>query len=244
MGVTSKSSAKTSTVFTILLAVVLALLAVPAWALGLGQLKVKSAPGQPLVAEIPIISNDPSELENLQARLASPETFSRVGLQPPNSEVQGLQFSVALDGRGNPVIRVTSAAPLRQPQLTFLLEVDWGDGRLVREYSALVDVPRTVAAPVQPVQAPWWRLPIRSCGRRRWPPIHRNRRRRRLQRIRQRQHPLPQYRRPRHRHLPRRPGHRTVPSRQPRQHRGQWLPRRRHRGRPSRVITGCGPGTP
>src|SRR5690606_15918521 len=39
--------------------------------------------------------------------------------------------------------------------LTFLVEVDWGQGRLVREYSALVDTPQTVAAPAQPpIQAP------------------------------------------------------------------------------------------
>ena len=150
MGVTSKSSITVS----LLLAVVLALLAGPALALGLGQLTVKSQPGQPLLAEIPIISSDPSELEDLQARLASPDTFRRVGLQPPDMEVSGLQFAVALDARGNPVIRVTSTAPLTQPLLTFLLEVDWGEGRLVREYSALVDVPRTVAAPLQPIQAP------------------------------------------------------------------------------------------
>jgi pilus assembly protein FimV len=150
VGVTSKSSITIS----LLLAVVLALLAGPALALGLGQLTVKSQPGQPLLAEIPIISSDPSELEDLQARLASPDTFRRVGLQPPDMEVSGLQFAVALDARGNPVIRVTSTAPLTQPLLTFLLEVDWGEGRLVREYSALVDVPRTVAAPLQPIQAP------------------------------------------------------------------------------------------
>lgn len=154
MGVTSKPSAKPSNAFSFLLVAVLMLLALPAWALGLGQLQVKSKPGEPLLAEIPVISSDPSELENLQARLASPDTFRRVGLEPPGSEVTGLQFAVALDARGNPVIRVTSAAPLRQAQLTFLLEVDWGDGRLVREYSALVDTPSTVAAPIQPVQAP------------------------------------------------------------------------------------------
>lgn len=150
IGVKSKSQA----VVSFLLAAVLALLAAPAWALGLGQIQVKSSPGQPLLAEIPIISGDPSELEQLQARLASPETFRRVGLEPPGSDVSGLQFAVALDARGNPVIRVTSAAPLQQPLLTFLLEVDWGDGRLVREYSALLDTPRTVAAPVEPLQAP------------------------------------------------------------------------------------------
>jgi pilus assembly protein FimV len=121
-----------------------------AWALGLGQIRVLSQRDQPLLAEIPVVSNDPGELEALQARLASPETFARVGLAPPQGIVSDLQFAVALDARGRPVIRVTSAQPVAQPLLTFLLEVDWGQGRLVREYSALLDTPQTAAAPVQP----------------------------------------------------------------------------------------------
>ncbi len=129
--------------------------AMPVLALGLGQIQVRSQAGQPLLAEIPIVTSDPSELDNLQARLASPETFRRIGLQPPQGIVSDLQFAVALDARGNPVIRVTSAAPVEQSLLTFLVEVDWGQGRLVREYSALLDAPRTVSAPVQPpIQAP------------------------------------------------------------------------------------------
>lgn len=127
----------------------------PAFALGLGRLEVKSQAGQPLLAEIPVISADPAELEGLQARLASPETFRRIGLEPPTGLVSDLRFSVALDARGRPVIRITSDAPVQQPTLTFLVEVDWGQGRLVREYSALVDTPQTVAAPAQPpIQAP------------------------------------------------------------------------------------------
>src|SRR3546814_2823417 len=89
----------------LLLALVLAALAMPAFALGLGQITVKSERGEPLLAEIAIISSDPGELENLQARLASPETFARVGLEPPDSTVSGLQFTVALDPQGRPVIR-------------------------------------------------------------------------------------------------------------------------------------------
>ena len=119
-------------------------------ALGLGQIEVKSKIGQPLVAEIPIITSDPSELEQLQAGLASPETFSRIGLRPPIGIIADLQFTQALDARGNPIIRVTSTQPVGEPLLTFLVEVDWGQGRLVREYSALVDTPRTVSAPLQP----------------------------------------------------------------------------------------------
>src|SRR6478672_1226810 len=119
-------------------------------ALGLGQIEVKSRLNQPLVAEIPIISTTPGELEALQARLASPETFRRVGLSPPSGAAANLQFSLGSDARGRPVIRVTTVAPVNQAVLNFLIEVDWGQGRLVREYSALVDAPRTASAAVQP----------------------------------------------------------------------------------------------
>ena len=133
----------------------LALLAGPAFALGLGQIQGRSQYGEPLLAEIPIVSSDPAELRQLQARLASPETFARIALQPPQGLVQDLQFNVALDASGRPVIRVTSTAPVEEPLLTFLIEADWGQGRLVREYSALIDAPDTIAAPAQPPsQAP------------------------------------------------------------------------------------------
>jgi pilus assembly protein FimV len=135
---------------SVLLAVAALMSPLSAWALGLGQIRVLSQRDQPLLAEIPIISNDPAELEALQARLASPDTFARIGLAPPQGIVSDLQFAVALDARGRPVVRVTSAAPVQQPLLTFLVEVDWGQGRLVREYSALLDTPQTAAAPVQP----------------------------------------------------------------------------------------------
>ena len=127
----------------------------PAFALGLGQIVVKSKPGQPLVAEIPIISSDPDELQGLQAQLASPETFARVGLAPPSGLVADLDFAFDQDAAGRPLIRVTTQQPVQQPALTFLLEVDWGSGRLVREYSALVDAPQSLAAPApEPLQMP------------------------------------------------------------------------------------------
>ncbi|WP_233263045.1 FimV/HubP family polar landmark protein [Cognatiluteimonas profundi] len=137
------------------LAIALALAAGPAAALGLGQLQVKSKPGQPLVAEIPIISSDPTELQGLQVQLAPPETFTRVGLDAPQGEVSSLRFEPALDAAGRPVIRVTSPEPVQAAALTFLLQVDWSQGRLVREYSALVDTPESIAATAPPpIQAP------------------------------------------------------------------------------------------
>ena len=137
------------------LATLLLLAAGNALALGLGQIEVKSRINQPLLAEIPIVSTTPGELQALQARLASPETFRRVGLQPPQGIAADLRFSLGNDARGRPVIRVTTVAPVNQAVLNFLIEVDWGQGRLVREYSALVDAPRTASAPLQPaISAP------------------------------------------------------------------------------------------
>jgi len=129
-----------------LLALSLWLLSGGAMALGLGQIRVLSGPGQPLLAEIPIISNEPGELESAQVRLASPETFVRVGLQPPQGLVRDLRFEIASDAQGRAVVRVTSTRPVDTPAVAFLVEVDWGRGRLVREYSALVAAPETAVA--------------------------------------------------------------------------------------------------
>ncbi len=126
-----------------------------AMALGLGEIRVRSQPGQPLLAEIPIISSEPGELEQLSARLASPATFERVGLPRPQGLVSDLNFAIALDDFGRPVVRVTSRAPVDVAAVNFLIEVDWGQGRLVREYSALVSAPGSVAAADQPlIEAP------------------------------------------------------------------------------------------
>jgi pilus assembly protein FimV len=132
------------------LGLALALASSAACALGLGQIEVKSRAGQPLLAEIPVIASGPEELAQLRAGLASPETFQRIGLEPPQGIVTDLRFTLAVDANGKPIIRVTSTQPVQQPLLTFLIEVDWGQGRLTREYSALLDAPRTASAPMQP----------------------------------------------------------------------------------------------
>ncbi|TCZ87412.1 FimV family protein [Lysobacter sp. N42] len=141
-------------------ALALMLASASASALGLGQIRVLSGPGEPLVAEIPVISSDPAELQALRAALASPETFTRIGLEPPIGAVADLRFATSADAQGRPVIRVTTTRPVTEPMLTFLIEVDWGQGRLVREYSALVATPSSVAAqPAVPVQAPQVQAP-------------------------------------------------------------------------------------
>ena len=128
----------------------LALASSSALALGLGDIRVLSKSGQPLLAEIPVVSADPSELENLRVALASPVTCERVGLQRPTGLVSELQFELTRNAQGRAVVRVTSQAPVETPSLSFLIEADWGQGRLVREYSALVDAPSSALAVAEP----------------------------------------------------------------------------------------------
>ncbi|WP_256774617.1 MULTISPECIES: FimV/HubP family polar landmark protein [unclassified Stenotrophomonas] len=128
----------------------LALASSSAMALGLGDIRVLSKPGQPLLAEIPVISADPAELQNLRVALASPVTFARVGLERPAGLVSELQFELTQNAQGRAVVRVSTQAPVTTPSLNFLIEADWGQGRLVREYSALVDAPNSALAVAEP----------------------------------------------------------------------------------------------
>jgi pilus assembly protein FimV len=139
---------------TLSLALALALGSPAANALGLGQLQVKSGLSQPLVAEIPIISATPSELEQLDVRLASPDAFARVGLTLPVELTANLQFSLGKNSAGQPVIRITTPQRFTEPFLSFLIEADWGKGKVTREYTALIDPPYIAPAVVKPLLTP------------------------------------------------------------------------------------------
>ena len=137
------------------LAVVMALgMASQAQAIGLGAIEVKSQLGKPFVAEIPITLSTPDEANDLTVRLASPEAFARVGLEPPNDLSANLRFSIGKNARGEPVVRISTPQPMTDPYVSFLLEADWGRGKMVREYTALLDPPRTTAVRRVPIMAP------------------------------------------------------------------------------------------
>lgn len=137
------------------LAVALALGVVSqAQAIGLGAIEVKSPLGKPFVAEIPITLSTPNEADDLSVRLASPEAFARVGLERPNELSANLQFSIGKNARGEPVVRISTPQPMTDPYVSFLLEADWGRGKMVREYTALLDPPRTTVIRRVPIAAP------------------------------------------------------------------------------------------
>lgn len=136
------------------LALALAMVAGQAQALGLGQIEVKSGLGQPLLAEIPILSATSEELENLEVRLASPDAFARVGLERPTGLAANLEMRLSHNQRGQPVVLVTTSSKFNEPFLTFLVEANWGKGSVVREFSALVDPPYIAPAVIRPLETP------------------------------------------------------------------------------------------
>ncbi|MGE5650592.1 MAG: FimV/HubP family polar landmark protein [Bacillota bacterium] len=124
---------------TISAAVASALLFSNAYAAGLGKLTVLSSLGQPLRAEIELSSVAKEEAGALVAKLASPEAFRQAGVDF-NSALSSLRFSVDQRG-GRQFIYVTSTQPLNEPFVDMLLELGGPNGRLVREYTFLLDPP-------------------------------------------------------------------------------------------------------
>ncbi|MDQ2068921.1 FimV/HubP family polar landmark protein [Natronospira bacteriovora] len=117
-----------------------ALIWMPAsWALGLGDVELRSALNQPLDARIELVSPRQEELDQLQVGLASTEHFQRYGLERTAIHAR-MRFELVRDGR-DAYIHVTTEQPVRDPFVSFLVEARWAAGRLLREYTLLLDPP-------------------------------------------------------------------------------------------------------
>ena len=126
-------------------------------AAGLGSLNVLSSLGQPLQAEIDLISADKDELSSMSVRLASPEAYTDANI-PYSSALVGVRMSIEKRADGQPYIKITSISAVNDPFIDFLIELSWTQGKLVRQYTALIDPPGFtlpgVAAPPMAVAPP------------------------------------------------------------------------------------------
>jgi pilus assembly protein FimV len=109
-------------------------------ALGLGEVTVRSSLNQPLNAEIELLSVDELTEREIITALASREDFLRANVERTYF-LSDLRFKVEMKPGGGAVIRVSSARPVKEPFLNFLVEVNWPTGRLLREYALLIDPP-------------------------------------------------------------------------------------------------------
>jgi len=126
-------------------------------ALGLGEIHLNSALNEPMNAEIDLIAAGPDELTALRATLASRDAFTRYGIdRPPFLSTLTFKVGKGKDGRNALLVHSTDAIP--EPFVTFLVEVNWARGRLMREYTVLLDppvyTPGETASSAAPVTAP------------------------------------------------------------------------------------------
>lgn len=129
----------------------------PVDAAGLGRLTVQSALGQPFRGEVEVTSLTAEESQSLSARLAPADAFRQAGLEY-NPALGGLRFTVE-PRAGRTFIKINSNQPINEPFVDLLLELNWATGKLVREYTVLLDPPqmrdaRASADAQAPVVAP------------------------------------------------------------------------------------------
>ncbi|MGB5577047.1 MAG: hypothetical protein WBM88_06535, partial [Woeseiaceae bacterium] len=138
--------------------VLVLLLSSEVWAIGLGDIRMDSALNQPLRAEISLLSATPEEVAALKVNMASAATFTRYGIDRP-FYLQDIEFNV-ISGANGTVVQLRSRNAIKEPFLTFLVEAIWPGGRLLREYTVLLDPP--TYAPPAATQAPAVTAPSRT----------------------------------------------------------------------------------
>lgn len=107
-------------------------------AAGLGKLTLNSALGQPLAAEIEIVTTSSDDVASLKASVATREAFAQAGINY-ESVLSAVKASVELRSNGNPYIKLTSPQAVNDPFLMILMELSWSSGRILREYTVLLD---------------------------------------------------------------------------------------------------------
>ena len=128
-------------VFTASILALSTLAAMPsAYAVGLGEITVNSSLNEPLAANIQIINSTGLQKNQLLVSLASAEAFERAGVSR-DFFLSRLQFSVARDSANQLTIKVITDQPVVEPYLDFLVQLQWPEGRVMRSYTLLLDLP-------------------------------------------------------------------------------------------------------
>lgn len=110
-------------------------------ALTLGKVRVQSALGQNLVAEIDITDLSEEDAKSIKTALASPSAFVAMGLEY-NPSLNGAQIVLQRRSNGNRYLKLSNSKPLNDPFVDIVVELSWASGRMVRTYTILLDPPK------------------------------------------------------------------------------------------------------
>ena len=109
-------------------------------ALGLGDITTESALNEPLIAEISLINVGDLDESDLVVAIGTPSDYELAGVTREFFHTS-IKFDVETDNSGNPKILVRSDGPLTEPYVNFLVQLRWPQGKLLREYTLLLDLP-------------------------------------------------------------------------------------------------------
>ena len=123
------------------------------WAVGMGEIDLDSALNERFSGEITLINSSGLEATEILVSLGSTEDFRRVGVER-FFYLTDLKFEVARNRNGTPIIKISSGQPITEPYLNFLVEVLWPNGRMLKEFTVLLDPPTFSAAAPASVRAP------------------------------------------------------------------------------------------
>lgn len=126
------------------------------FSLGMGKIQVNSALDEPLNATIDIIANEDESIDQVSVKLASAEDYKKVGL---DKSFVPAHIMVSVDENNPYQINVSSNGPVSEPIVSLLLDVTWSNGRILREFTLLLDPPSyqtstrgSVSVPVTPAE--------------------------------------------------------------------------------------------
>lgn len=117
------------------------LMPLPALGLGLGELEMQSFLNEPLRAEVALLDLRELTEDDIRIRLAGVEDFERLGIDR-SYFLTSIRFDVQIDeatGRG--VILLSTPDAVLEPFLDIIVEARWPNGRVLREYTVLIDPP-------------------------------------------------------------------------------------------------------
>ena len=123
------------------------MLPVYSWGLGLGDITLNSFLNEPLAAEVRLLDVQDLTADDIKVRLATQDAFDRLGVERAYF-LTNIKFEVRVEDNAARII-LTTTKPLLEPYLDFLVETRWPDGRLLREYTVLVDLPAQPKASAQ-----------------------------------------------------------------------------------------------
>jgi pilus assembly protein FimV len=134
----------------------IAVLPVSALALGLGKLTVDSGLGQPLSARIELTAAQKDELDSIAAKVADLSVYRDNSVTYP-AVLSRARVTVEQSPNNPPYLKITTTQSVNEPFLDLIVEVNWATGRIVRNYTFLLDPPGAgetqAVEPVAPLRA-------------------------------------------------------------------------------------------